>query len=150
MSLSAHFCVHAGSGRSPVCLWKQVHHSELLRSWSRRTSQDLKNASEHGSLRSRYRLLVSDWSSWRSKLVSSREKIQPRGSLQMGIAPTPNSEGRREGWGGGWAESLFRSHGNVLGSIPIGRSLTCEHPYKSPNLSLLLNDITKFTGSCSQ
>lgn len=87
----------------PVYLWKHVHHSELLMTLSACVSQDLKKASEHGSFLSRYRLLISDWSSWRSKLVSSLENIQPRGSLQIGDAPTSNSAGRRffnseKGW----------------------------------------------------
>lgn len=77
----------------PVYLWKPVHHSEPVIILSGCVSQDLKNASEHGSFLSRYRLLISDWSSCRSKFVSSRENIHPRGSLQMGDAPTSNSVG---------------------------------------------------------
>lgn len=41
--------------------------------------------------------MISDWSSCRSKLVSNRENIQPRGSLQRGETPASASAGEGEG-----------------------------------------------------
>lgn len=68
----------------PWYLWKQEHHSWLETSLSLSGSHDLRKALVHTSLFSELKLDISDWSSWRSKFVSSLENIQPRESLQRG------------------------------------------------------------------